>query len=114
MKETVYSKFFVSIIRYVVASIAAIFVQHGMVDATTADEFTGTAAVQIVGGIIAFGSMLWLSYKDRILEFVKTRVAIAIPPNSTMEKVTAIANTVVDKKAIADGDIDLADQIRTA
>lgn len=107
MKESIYSKFLISVVRYVVASVSAIFVQHGLVDAGTADEFTTTAALQIVGGLISFGTMLWLSYKDRILEFVKTRVAIALPPNTSMEKVSAIANTVDDKKAVAVGDVEV-------
>lgn len=105
MKESIYYRFFLSIIRHLVSALSAFFVHKGWVDAETADEFTGAAAAQIAIGIIAFAGTLWFAYKDKIWEFVKTRVGIELPPSTPISKVAAIAATVENKSAVAKGDI---------
>jgi|SRR5690349_8598037 len=114
MKETIYSKFLESIIRYFIVLLAGYLVRKGVVDVETANKFTASAALQLTAALIAFAGALWFSYKDRIFSFVKTRVGIALPPNTSIEKVVAIANSVADKKAVATGQIDLAKEIGKA
>lgn len=104
MKETVYYRVMLGIIRHFISAIATVLVAKGWIDSDTANEFTASASAQIVIGLIAFLTTLYFSYKDKIWEFVKTRVGIALPPNATMEKVVAVAHTVEDKKAVATGE----------
>jgi hypothetical protein len=110
-KESVYFKFVLSIVRKAVTAVATLLVGWGYVDADLANEFSTSAAVKITLGIIAAAISFWASYKNVILETLKTRVAIALPPTTSIEKVAAIANTVHNKKAVASGEVDLTEKL---
>jgi hypothetical protein len=106
MKETVYGAFLFSILRHILSMVTGILVAKGIVTTESADEFTTTAAIQISAAIITFATALWLSYRDKIWNFLKVRVGIWMPPNSTPETVAEIAGTVQNKAAVAKGQAD--------
>lgn len=109
-KESIYYKFLLSCVRKGVTALAALLVSWGWVDAGLANDFSDSAAMKITSGIIALGISLWLSYKNVIIETLKTRVGIAVPPTTPIETVSEIAATVVNKKEVASGKVPLVEE----
>jgi F0F1-type ATP synthase membrane subunit a len=101
MKETVFHRFVYSIIRHFITLIAGYLVSRGIVDADLANEFTTEAAMQISFALVAFLATLYFSYKDKVWEFVKTKVAIILPPTVDVERVAEVAATIQNKRAVA-------------
>lgn len=105
MKETVYSRVLYAILRHLISGISGVLVAHGWIEAELANNFNDSAAMQITLGIISFLTAIYFSYKDKILEFVKTHIARVLPPTTPMETVNKIARTVEKKKEVAKGDL---------
>lgn len=104
MKETIYQRFLFAIFRHLISSLAGMLVTWGWIDAELANQFTESVAFKLATGAVALVIALYLSYKDKIWEFLKTKVAIAMPPNSTVNEVAQVASTVENKTAVAKGD----------
>jgi ABC-type nickel/cobalt efflux system permease component RcnA len=103
MKDSIYHAFIFSIIRHILSMLTGVLVSWGVLTAETANEFTTTAAVQIAAGVLTFGAALWLSYRDKIWQFLKLRIGIWMPPNTDPEIVAEIASTVDNKAEVARG-----------
>jgi hypothetical protein len=106
MNETLTKALVSSFLRKIITYISGILLASGWINAELSDRMSGEAVGLIAASIIAFATSSWLSYKNVILEFVKTRIGIALPPSSTIAKVSAIAATVENKAAVAKGEAD--------
>lgn len=111
-KESIYFKFLLSIARKSVTALATLLVSWGWVDAEVANEFSESAALKLTLGSIALAISLWASYKNVILETLKTRIAGALPPTVSIEKVSIIANAVEDKTEVAKGNVNITEAIK--
>lgn len=101
MKESLTQALLMSFVRKLVTSIATALVTYGWIDADLSNRLTTEAVTAITAGIIGLVASFWLSYKNVILEFVKTRVGIAMPPNASLTDVSIAASLVEDKKSVA-------------
>ena len=113
MKETIYTRFVLSIVRHLVTYLSGTLVTWGVVQADLANEFTAAASSKITTGLISFLVILYFAWKDKVWEFVKTAAAKILPPNTTYETIVSVANNFENKTAIAKGTIDPRDSLQT-
>src|SRR5690349_17993639 len=109
MKETIYTRFVYAILRHLISAACGILVAKGWVEAETANAFTDSAAMQITLGLVSFAMVLYMSYKDKVWEFVKTNIAKVLPPTTPMDTVVDVAKNVQNKKEVAKGDLSSLD-----
>lgn len=114
MNETLTKALVSSFVRKLITWISGILLASGWINAELSNRLTGEAVGFIATSIITFAASSWLSYKNVILEFVKTRIAIALPPTSSVQKVSAIAATVENKAAVARGAADPLAEVSNA
>lgn len=109
MKEAVFAALIRSFVRKGITALSSALVTKGIIDANLAGRLNTEAVTLITTGIITFLVSAWLSYRNVIIEFVKTRIGILMPPTTTLETVTQIAENVEDKRAVAKGEVKAED-----
>ena len=109
MKEAVFAALLRSFIRKGMSVLSGVLVTKGIIDADLAGRLNTEAVAFITTGVITLLVSTWLSYRNVIIEFVKTRIGILMPPTTTLETVTQIAENVEDKRAVAKGEVKAED-----
>lgn len=102
-KDGIYKSVLMGIIRHIISGLSGILVAHGFITYELGSKFTDTVTLDVSSALILFATSIWFSYKDKIWEFLKTRIAILLPPTATMKRVEEVAKTVENKTAIATG-----------
>jgi hypothetical protein len=109
MKETLMAALIRSFVRKGITFISAVLLTKGLIDSDLANRLDTEAVTLITTGIISLGVTVWLSYKNVIIEFVKTRVALLMPPTASLDTVAQVAATVEDKRSVAKGEVKAED-----
>lgn len=114
MKEALTIALARSLVRKLMSVFAGALLASGWINAELADRLTTEAVTLIATALVTLTASVWLTYKNVILEFVKTRVGIALPPTSTIETVEDIAKMVENKTAVATGAVDPFAEVNNA
>lgn len=108
-KNGIWYQFLLSIIRHFLSGIGLYLVGKGVISEEFLNKFVESAGAQIIAGLIAFIGALYLSYRNKVWEFLKTRIGLILPPTATINDVVQVAEKIEDKEAVAKGEVKAED-----